>query len=245
MVARDQRRPRVRRRVQRPVSRRRHHRLRHVHAGLGVHLQQPERDRRMRVRHQLHRLSGAVRLSRAGRPPPVRSRGPFFLPCRRPYPRGILHSLDLVVVGLYFVFTLGVGLWVVPPPAQRLRLLPRRPRPAGLGHPALDRRHRDLGPHRHLDPRYRRPRRPDLPAAHARIPDRAHRRRALAAARLFPWRPGDGLRPARVALRRRHPAAHLARSSSSPAFWATRCASSPARSRSRSSPAGACRRRSS
>ena len=57
MVARGQRRPGVRRRLQRPVSGRHHHRLRQLDAGLGVHLQQPQRDRRLRVRQQLHRLS--------------------------------------------------------------------------------------------------------------------------------------------------------------------------------------------
>ena len=57
LVARDQRRPGVHRRVQRPVSRRRDGRLRHLDAGLGIHLHQPQRHRRLRVRHQLHRLS--------------------------------------------------------------------------------------------------------------------------------------------------------------------------------------------
>ena len=61
--------------------------------------------------------------------------------------------------------TLGVGLWVVAPPADRRRLLPRRPGPPRLGHPAFDRRDRDLRPHRHLGPRDRRARRPHLSAA--------------------------------------------------------------------------------
>ena len=39
--------------------------------------------------------------------------------------------------------------------------------------------------------------------------DRPDRRGRLAPARIFPRRAGDGLRPARAPLRRRHPAAHL------------------------------------
>ncbi len=57
MVARDQRRPGLRGRVQRPVSHGHHHRLRDLDAGLRLHVQQPQRHWRVRVRQQLYCVS--------------------------------------------------------------------------------------------------------------------------------------------------------------------------------------------
>ena len=48
--------PGLRRRLQPAVPERRHGRLRDLDAGLRIHLHQPERDRRVRVRQQLHRV---------------------------------------------------------------------------------------------------------------------------------------------------------------------------------------------
>ena len=58
MVMRDRRRPGLCGRLQRAVPARITIDYVIVHAGLGVHVQQPERHRRMRVRQQLHGLSG-------------------------------------------------------------------------------------------------------------------------------------------------------------------------------------------
>ena len=219
MVARGQQRPGLRRRVQRPVPHRRHDRLRELHAGLRVHLQQPERHRRLRLRQQLHRLSLRIlesALSEAkgaclrGMPPSRCSRRDSLstphAPTRRPCTRSTSPSS-----ALYFVFTLGVGLWVVAPPAERGRLLPRRARSAGLGHPALHRRHRDLA----RSPSSRSPgigARGDLTFLQLTFGYLVGRIGVarLAPPRLLPGRPGDRLRPAGIALRRRHPPAHLA-----------------------------------
>ena len=181
-----------------------------------------------------HRRPGAWR-------PSFRSADPFPLPLRtaalhtsRPRRRRALLRLHA-----------GRRPLGLAPSAERVRLLPRRARPAGLGHPALHRRHRDLGAHGHLGPRHRRPRRPDLPPAHLRLPDRPDRRGRAgscpATSAASRRRPTPGSSRASASARGGSPRS----SSSSPASSATRSGSSPAPSRWPWSPAGACRRRSS
>ena len=77
-----------------------------------------------------------------------------------------MHSLDLAVVALYFVFTLGVGLWVSRHQRSAADyFLGARDLPAWailLSIVATE----TSRAHGHLHPRHRRPRRPDLPPAH-------------------------------------------------------------------------------
>src|SRR5205814_917018 len=110
-------------------------------------------------------------------------------PARRSGHRGLLRRRDRLRPG------------AVGAPARRERLLPRPPRAALVGHHAVHRGHRNVGPHRDLDPRDRRPRRPHLPAARVRLPGGADRRRRAPASGLFRRHSGHRLPAAGAPLR--------------------------------------------